>query len=151
MASKQKSVEDTSLLQELMRRMERLETRVEELARRVEVGPATEPTAPFAARGEAEELPVPPWRHLVARRHPWRRQLYLKGRNMTVRQLVGTIKANRLSPEEGAENLELPVEAITEALEYAARNQDLLAAEVEIERSLLAQRGYKLGPPTLPG
>ena len=40
-------------------------------------------------------LEAPPWLHLVRRPHPWRSQLYLRGRNMTVRQLVGTVKANR--------------------------------------------------------
>src|SRR5437763_3461997 len=40
---------------------------------------------PERGRTESAESPVVPWRHLVARHHPWRKQLYLKGRNMTVR------------------------------------------------------------------
>jgi hypothetical protein len=56
-----------------------------------------------------KEAPAPPWKHLVMRRHPWRRQLYIKGRNMTVRQLVGTVQANRFTPEQAAEDLGLPV------------------------------------------
>jgi hypothetical protein len=39
------------------------------------------------------ETPAPPRRHLVVRNHPWRKQLYIKGRNMTVRHLVGGVSA----------------------------------------------------------
>ena len=52
---------------------------------------------------------------------------------MTVRQLVGTVKANELSLEEAASDLDLPVEAIREALEYAEQNEELLRLETEIE------------------
>jgi uncharacterized protein (DUF433 family) len=90
---------------------------------------------------EPVEAPAPSWTHLVARRHPWWRQLYVKGRHLTVRQLVGTVRANRRSPEEAAQDHDLPVEAITEALAYAELNEELLRAEAEIERLLLVQRG----------
>ena len=30
------------------------------------------------------ETPAPPWKYLVVRKHPWRKQLYMRGRNMTV-------------------------------------------------------------------
>src|SRR5947209_2096968 len=43
------------------------------------------------------EYPVPGWRHLVYRPHPRRHQLSVRGRNLTVRQLVGSIKANKLN------------------------------------------------------
>src|SRR5206468_2097211 len=46
---------------------------------------------------EPRETPAPPWKYLVVRKHPWRKQLYIKGRNMTVRQLVGTVKASRFT------------------------------------------------------
>jgi uncharacterized protein (DUF433 family) len=89
------------------------------------------------------ETPVPPWKHLVARRHPWRRQLYIKGRNMTVRQLVGTVKANKFSEEEAARNLDLPVDAIREALQYAQTHKELLDYETAYERLLLAKKGCR--------
>src|SRR4051812_23459098 len=53
-------------------------------------------------REEPRETPAPPWKHLVVRKHPWRKQLFLKGLNMTVRQLVGGIKANGFTDEEAA-------------------------------------------------
>jgi uncharacterized protein (DUF433 family) len=70
---------------------------------------------------------------------------------MTVRQLVGTVKANKLTPEEAAKNLDLPVSAINEAMTYAERNQDLLRIEAEIERLLLARKGNVGGTRAVPG
>jgi uncharacterized protein (DUF433 family) len=93
-----------------------------------------------------KETVVAPWKHLVARRHPWRRQLYVKGRNLTVRQLVGGVKANRLSEEQAAANYDLPAEAIREALTYAAENAELLDLEAAYERFLLAEEGKHCAP-----
>jgi uncharacterized protein (DUF433 family) len=92
-----------------------------------------------------------PWKHLVARAHPWRRQLYLKGKNLTVRQLVGAMKANGLSPAEAAADFGLPEEAISEALAYAEKHKALLDYEAGFEQQLLAKRGHGVGSPTLPG
>jgi uncharacterized protein (DUF433 family) len=61
---------------------------------------------------------LPRWLFLVARPHRWRRQLCIKGRNMTVGQLVSTVRANRYSPEKASDELELPRAAIEEALAY---------------------------------
>ncbi|HEY8283516.1 MAG TPA: hypothetical protein VIJ28_03940 [Chloroflexota bacterium] len=47
------------------------------------------------------------YRHLEERSHPWRRQLWLRGRNMTVGQLVATMRANHLAPEQAAIDLDL--------------------------------------------
>jgi hypothetical protein len=49
-------------------------------------------------RKEMREAAVQPWQYLVRRQHPWRQQLYVKGRNLTARQLVGSMKANRIEP-----------------------------------------------------
>lgn len=90
------------------------------------------------------------WQYLVARPHPWRRQLSIKGRNMTVGQLVSTIRANKLGPEEASWDLELPLEAIHEALQYYADNQELIQSEAAEERRRLAAKGYPLEPKDLP-
>ena len=55
------------------------------------------------------------YQYLVARSHPWKKQLFLKGRNMSVGQLISTMEANHLNPEAAAEDLELPLEQIQEA------------------------------------
>jgi uncharacterized protein (DUF433 family) len=97
------------------------------------------------------EVKVEPWEHLVRRQHPWKRQLFMKGRNMTVRQLVGTVKANKLSIEEAATDLDLPPEAVTEALHYAEKYKDLLEADAAYERYLLSElEGARDGAESLP-
>jgi hypothetical protein len=96
------------------------------------------------------ETPVEPWQHLVARRHPWRKQLFLKGRNMTVRQLVGTVKANRFSDEEAAADLHLPVEAIREAFAYFEANPEVIELDAAHERSLRKLHGVGRGPESVP-
>ena len=68
-----------------------------------------------------KELPVEGWDHLVARRHPWRKQLFVAGRNLTVRQLTGTVRANGWSDEEAAEALDLPAAAVREAMALRRR------------------------------
>lgn len=80
------------------------------------------------------------YKYLVARPHPWRRQLCLKGRNMTVGQMVATMKANDLSPEEAAEDLELPLDQVHEALAYYDLNRDLIELEMREEASRVTAR-----------
>jgi uncharacterized protein (DUF433 family) len=96
------------------------------------------------------ETPVEPWKHLVARRHPWRKQLFLKGRNMTVRQLVGTVKANNFSEEQAAKDLGLPVEAIREAFAYFDANPEVIELDAAYERYLRKLRGLGRGPEPVP-
>lgn len=67
--------------------------------------------------------------YLVARPHPWRKQLAFKGRRLTVGQFLGRMRIENWSPEEAATDFELPVEAAYEALEYGERHADLIAAE----------------------
>lgn len=87
----------------------------------------------------AKETPAPPWQHLVVRQHPWRKQLFVKGRNMPVRQLVNSVKVNQFTEEQAAANYRLPVEAIREAFAYAAENAALLEQEAAQEKSILSQ------------
>jgi hypothetical protein len=146
------------------RRLESLESRITELERAIRLifwsplfanppwrlSPAP-PSPPFLwgvkDRFRAkEEIPIEPWRFLVAREHPWRKQLYVKGRNMTARQLVGAILANKLDEEKASINYKLPVEAIREALAYVEQNRELLETESEIERLMLKRGGVAHGP-----
>jgi uncharacterized protein (DUF433 family) len=68
---------------------------------------------------------------------------------MTVGQLVSTVRANRLSVEAAAKDLELPREAVQEALDYCAANEALIQLEAGEERRRLAQRGYPVEPQDL--
>ena len=97
-------------------------------------------------RSANREAPVEPWQYLVRRRHPWRTQLYVKGRNLTVRQLVGSMKANQFDEAAAAADHRLPVEAVREALAYVERNRELLETEAEIERLMLQRGGVARGP-----
>jgi uncharacterized protein (DUF433 family) len=95
---------------------------------------------------ELRETPVEPWTQLVRRRHSWRKQLYVKGHNMTARQLVGWMTANRFDEQQAAADLHLPVEAVREAIAYVAQYKDLLETEAEIERLMLARGEDARGP-----
>lgn len=97
-------------------------------------------------RKDMREAAVHPWQYLVRRQHPWRKQLYIKGRNMTARQLVGSMKANQLNEEAAAADYRLPVEAVREALAYVEKNRELLETEAEIERLMLKRGGVSRGP-----
>jgi hypothetical protein len=118
-----------------------LENKLEEVLIRVQR--LEEQIGPLAAQTAC-------WRYLVARPHPWRRQLAMKGRNMTVGQLISTIRANRLSPEQASQDLELPLEAIHEAMTYYTDNRALIELEAAEERRRLSDRGYPLEPQHLP-
>jgi uncharacterized protein (DUF433 family) len=67
--------------------------------------------------------------YLVARPHPWRKQLVFKGRRLTVGQFLSRMRVEQWTPEEAAAQFELPVEAAYEALEYGDRHRSLIAAE----------------------
>lgn len=98
---------------------------------------------------QAEERSSAQGHYLVERPHAWRRQLGIKGRNMTAAQLVASMNANRLDAVQAAADFDLPLEAIHEAVRYCQEQAELLALEANEERRRLVERGYRLGPPTL--
>jgi hypothetical protein len=70
---------------------------------------------------------------------------------MTVRQLVGTMKANKFTEEQAAADLHLPVEAIREALAYFEANPEVIALDHATEMYLLSLgRGKGRGPESVP-
>lgn len=91
------------------------------------------------------------YHYLVARPHPWRRQLYLKGRNMTVGQVVTTMQANALSPEEAAADMDLPLAQVREALVYYDLHRDLVDLELREEVSRVRERRPATADAHLPG
>jgi hypothetical protein len=84
------------------------------------------------------------WTWLVRREHPWRRQLWIKGRNIAAGSLARSAAANRWSAERAADEFDLPVAAVIEALRYTESAADLVAAE-EAEDRLVAKR-YERAP-----
>lgn len=90
------------------------------------------------------------YRYLVARPETGRSQLYLKGRSMTVGQLVYKMRANDLDAEAAAEDMALPLDQVREALAYYETNSELIKTEAEEEKRYLQERGVPLEPETLP-
>lgn len=88
--------------------------------------------------------------HLIARPETGYKQLYLKGRNMRVGQLVYKMRANDLSPEEASADFHLPVAQIREAQVYYEINRDLIEQETAEERQRLQAAGVSLEPQPLP-
>ncbi len=65
------------------------------------------------------------------------KQLGIKGRNMTVWNLVASIVVSNVSPEEMARRYRLPLEAVQEALDYYYANKEWIDTEIdEIGREL---------------
>jgi hypothetical protein len=79
------------------------------------------------------------WQWLVRREHPWRRQLWVKGRNLTAGDLARTAAIERWTAEQTADQYDVPLDAVIEAFRYAVSARDLIEAE-EAENRLLAQR-----------
>ncbi|MGA9377340.1 MAG: hypothetical protein WBV73_00940 [Phormidium sp.] len=87
---------------------------------------------------------VEDWQYLVARSHPWRRQLYIKGQKLLASTVWQDMIANEMSPEQAAENWDLPLSAIYEVIRYCENHRELLKMEAEEERYRLEQKGFSI-------
>jgi uncharacterized protein (DUF433 family) len=74
------------------------------------------------------------YRYLVRVPHRWRKQLMIKGRRITVGNLVTAMQANELDAETAAYEYDLPVEAVREALDNYASDRQLIESELAEER-----------------
>jgi hypothetical protein len=90
------------------------------------------------------------WQYLVTRSHPWRRQLYIKGRKLLASTVWQDMMANEMSPQQAAENWDLPLIAIYEVTRYCESHQELLKLEADEERYRLEEKGVSLEPTTAP-
>ena len=106
------------------------------------------------ASGESHRLLIPEletareasWQFLTARPHPWRRQLWIKGRKLPAAVVWTDGRVNGGSMEEIADNWDLPVAAVEEAIRYGDTHQDLLRMEAEEEKRRLAEAGISIEP-----
>jgi prevent-host-death family protein len=71
------------------------------------------------------------YQYLVTRPDKGRRQAYLKGRNLTVGELIHTMRANGLSAEDAAADLSLPVEQVREAQAYYEVHREAVESGAE--------------------
>lgn len=86
------------------------------------------------------------WKYLVEHTHPWKKQLFIKGRKLPAAAVWSAILVNKLSYEQAADNWELPVEAIAEIMTYCEENKRLLEMEAAEEERLLNEKGLSLEP-----
>ena len=84
------------------------------------------------------------WKYLIERPHPWRRQLYVKGRRLLAATVWRDMQVNELSLEQTAKNFSLPVEAVVEIVRYCEANQELLKMEADEERHRLEETGVMI-------
>ena len=86
------------------------------------------------------------WQYLEKRPHLWRKQLYFKGKRLKAFDVWMDMMVNKETPEEAAENWDLSLDAVMEAIEYCQTHQELLNQEAEEERRYLEERGISLEP-----
>src|SRR5712692_8667167 len=85
---------------------------------------------------------------------PWRgsryRQCFYKDRKIRAETLYReTVGIDPLTPEEVAEDYDVPVEAVYEAIHYCTHNEDLLRKEREEEAEDIRKHGWDK-PPYVP-
>lgn len=90
---------------------------------------------------ELEPVVGSPWKYLVERPHPWRRQLYVKGRRLRAYDVWMDLLTNEETPEGAAQSWNLSLEAVDEIIRYCERNRELLGMEADEERRRLIARG----------
>jgi uncharacterized protein (DUF433 family) len=74
-------------------------------------------------------------------------QLWVKGRHIRAEVLYRlTVGTEPRTPQEVAQDYDLPVEAVQEAIDYAVRNQELLDAERADEACKMQQLGLDKSP-----
>jgi hypothetical protein len=86
------------------------------------------------------------WQFLESRPHPWRKQLYVKGRRLLASTVWGSMLTNQLTLEQAVDNWNLPLATIGEAISYCETHQDLLAQEAKVEQDCLQAAGIALEP-----
>jgi hypothetical protein len=67
--------------------------------------------------------------------------VYLKERNLTVWHVVGRMQAHGYSSAEAAEQFDVPLEAVLEAVDYYQRHKDLVDADTAEEGRRLRAAG----------
>lgn len=88
--------------------------------------------------------PKTQWQYLEKRPHHWREQLYIKGRKLTAFGLWMDMMVNEMTPDEAADNWDLPLEAVREIIEYCQTHLPLLKREAQEERHRLEEKGINL-------
>lgn len=88
------------------------------------------------------------WKYLVEHAHPWKKQLFVKGRKLPAAVVWSGMTANKLTVEEAADNWDLAKEVIEEIVLYCESNRLLIQMEADEEARLLREKGIEVGRPT---
>ncbi|RLT37328.1 MAG: hypothetical protein DWI57_13800 [Chloroflexi bacterium] len=78
------------------------------------------------------------------------KQPYLIGRNVRVGQLIYKMRANELTDEQAAVDMDLPLAQVREAQLYYSVNSELVDREADEERQRLAAAGVPFEPAHIP-
>jgi len=83
------------------------------------------------------------WKYLAPKPGSKYRQLFLKGRNIAARTIYGCFVGDEspMSPEEIADDRNIPLEAVLEAIAYCDSDPPELIRDYELEAALLNARG----------
>lgn len=74
------------------------------------------------------------WKYLETEPDTWRKQLVFKGRRLRASTVWLNMLTNSLTIEEVADNHELTVEQVKEAIEYCKQNIDMIEKELQVDR-----------------
>jgi uncharacterized protein (DUF433 family) len=99
---------------------------------------------------ELESAPVEEYKYLASRPDSWRKQLYVRGRRLRASNVHIAMLVNKMTPQEAADDWDLPLEAVEEIIRYCEANEPLITAEAEFEKRNLIEAGLdpdvRLGP-----
>jgi len=80
------------------------------------------------------------WKYLINIAHPWKHQLYVKGRKLPASTVWIRMLVNKLTREQAADNWDIPIEAVDEIVSYCENNKELLEMEAAEEKHRLRRR-----------
>ena len=90
--------------------------------------------------------------HLAPREGSGYQQYFVKGRNLRVETLFrATVGPEPMTPDEVAQDYDVPVETVREAIHYCLRNASLLQREREEDFAESQTRGLVDSPPLASG
>ena len=87
------------------------------------------------------------WPNLEPRSDLGRKQLYIKGRKLPAGFLWGEVRQESRSVQEVADDWDLPIDVVEEAVRYGDSHRQLIMEDAFSERRILEERGYRLEPP----
>src|SRR5437867_11350634 len=89
------------------------------------------------------------WKFLESRAHPWRRELFLRGRRLRPSSVWMSVLQNEHTLEEAAANWDLSVPEVRECVRYCETHNEDLRLDAEEERQRLEDARVSLDPPAI--